>query len=93
MAIQKPEDFRYPSKFADVLGSNMLCVEHGSGDPIFFLHGRPNGSWLWRKRGACRAPWTDRECRRIPCEFPRNLCIRKEPAAGNRPGHRAVDGA
>jgi haloalkane dehalogenase len=30
---------------------------------------------------AYRAPWTDRESRRILCKFPQNLCIGKEPAA------------
>ena len=49
MTIQKPEDFTYPSQFAEVLGSRMHYVEHGSGDPILFLHGQPTFSYLWRK--------------------------------------------
>ena len=30
---------------------------------------------------AYRAPWTDRQSRRILCTFPQNLCIGKEPAS------------
>jgi haloalkane dehalogenase len=48
MTTQKPADFPYPSHFADVLGSRMHYVEHGSGDPILFLHGQPTWSYLWR---------------------------------------------
>ncbi len=32
-----------------------------------------------RELDAYRAPWTDRESRRILCTFPQNLCIGKEP--------------
>lgn len=40
--------FRYPKKYASVLGSRMAYVEVGSGDPIVFLHGNPTSSYLWR---------------------------------------------
>jgi haloalkane dehalogenase len=50
-------------KTALVLGSTMAYVEHGSGDPIVFLHGNPTSSYLWRKvipeladLGTCIAP-------------------------------------
>lgn len=48
MTFDKPADFSYPSKYCDVLGSRMHYVEHGSGDPILFLHGQPTWSYLWR---------------------------------------------
>ncbi|MGW0036353.1 haloalkane dehalogenase [Gordonia sp. NPDC003376] len=36
------------SNTVDVLGSTLHYVEHGSGDPIVFLHGNPTSSYLWR---------------------------------------------
>ncbi len=48
MNAVKPTDFTYESRYVDVLGSKMHCVEHGSGDPILFLHGQPTWSYLWR---------------------------------------------
>jgi len=36
-------------KRVSVLGAEMAYVEHGSGDPIVFLHGNPTSSFLWRK--------------------------------------------
>ncbi|MDT8408991.1 MAG: haloalkane dehalogenase [Wenzhouxiangellaceae bacterium] len=49
MNARKPDDFPYPSRYADVLGSKMHYVEHGAGDPILFLHGQPTWSYLWRR--------------------------------------------
>ncbi|HEX6287523.1 MAG TPA: haloalkane dehalogenase [Acidimicrobiia bacterium] len=50
-------------KTAQVLGSTMAYVEHGSGDPIVLLHGNPTSSYLWRDvipelsdLGRCIAP-------------------------------------
>lgn len=50
-------------KKAEVLGSEMAYVEHGSGDPIVLLHGNPTSSYLWRdvipelsNLGRCIAP-------------------------------------
>ena len=50
-------------KKAKVLGANMAYVEHGSGDPIVFVHGNPTSSYLWREvipevsgLGRCVAP-------------------------------------
>jgi haloalkane dehalogenase len=50
-------------KETHVLGAKMAFVEHGTGDPIVFLHGNPTSSYLWRKvipelgeRGRCIAP-------------------------------------
>ena len=48
MSADKPGDFPYESRYADVLGSSMHYVEHGSGDPVLFLHGQPTWSYLWR---------------------------------------------
>jgi haloalkane dehalogenase len=48
MTINKPDDFTYPSKYAEVFGSKMHYVESGTGDPIVFLHGQPTWSYLWR---------------------------------------------
>lgn len=41
-------DPRYERSFIEVLGSPIAYVEHGSGDPIIFLHGNPTSSYLWR---------------------------------------------
>jgi haloalkane dehalogenase len=46
-------DPRYRRSFADVNGVRMAYVEHGSGehgsgDPMVFLHGNPTSSYLWR---------------------------------------------
>ena len=49
MSAAKPHDFPYESRYADVLGSRMHYVEHGSGDPVLFLHGQPTWSYLWRR--------------------------------------------
>ena len=50
-------------KKAKVLGANMAYVEHGTGDPIVFVHGNPTSSFLWRNvipevagLGRCIAP-------------------------------------
>lgn len=50
-------------KTAQVLGSTMAYVEHGSGNPIVLLHGNPTSSYLWRDvipelsgSGRCIAP-------------------------------------
>ena len=40
--------FPFESKFVNVRGSKMHCVEQGEGDPILFLHGNPTSSYLWR---------------------------------------------
>src|SRR5579864_146670 len=57
------ETLAYPSKYVNVLGSNMHYVETGEGDPILFLHGIPTSSYLWRNiipwlatLGRCFAP-------------------------------------
>jgi haloalkane dehalogenase len=56
-------DFPYQSKFIDVLGSKLHYIEQGSGDPILFLHGNPESSYIWRNiiphlspLGRCVAP-------------------------------------
>jgi haloalkane dehalogenase len=38
----------YEKKFVEVLGQNMAYVEHGSGDPVVFLHGNATSSYMWR---------------------------------------------
>lgn len=39
---------RPTSKQVAVLDSHMHFEEHGTGDPIVFLHGNPTSSFLWR---------------------------------------------
>jgi haloalkane dehalogenase len=53
----------YEKKRVAVLGSEMACIDVGSGDPIVFLHGNPTSSYLWRNviphlepLGRCIAP-------------------------------------
>ncbi len=41
-------DFRFESKYVEVLGSRMHYVDEGVGDPVMFLHGQPTSSYLWR---------------------------------------------
>lgn len=41
-------DPRYTKQRTEVDGAQMAYVEHGSGDPIVFLHGNPTSSYLWR---------------------------------------------
>ncbi len=48
MTMTKPDDFTYPSKYAEIFGSKMHYVESGTGDPVLFLHGQPTWSYLWR---------------------------------------------
>ncbi len=48
MLTEKPEDFTYSSHYAEINGAKMHYVEHGTGDPILFLHGQPTWSYLWR---------------------------------------------
>jgi haloalkane dehalogenase len=56
-------DFRFESKYLDVLGSKVHYIDEGAGDPILFLHGNPTSSYLWRNiiphmtpLGRCIAP-------------------------------------
>ena len=56
-------DFPYESKFMEVLGSKLHYIEQGSGEPILFLHGNPESSYIWRNiiphlspLGRCVAP-------------------------------------
>lgn len=42
------ETLRYEKQFKTVLGKKMAYIEHGSGDPIVFLHGNPTSIYLWR---------------------------------------------
>jgi haloalkane dehalogenase len=42
------ETLRYEKKFKTVLGKKMAYIEHGTGDPIVFLHGNPTSIFLWR---------------------------------------------
>lgn len=36
------------SQFVSIKGSMMHYEDHGSGDPILFLHGMPTSSYVWR---------------------------------------------
>ena len=62
-ALAIASDFPFESKFIEVLGSKMHCIDEGQGDPILFLHGNPTSSYLWRNviphlisQGRCIAP-------------------------------------
>lgn len=62
MMFKKAFDPRQKNRIS-VLGAEMAYVDHGSGDPIVFLHGNPTSSFLWRKvipevasRARCIAP-------------------------------------
>lgn len=48
MNAHKPADFPHESRYAEVFGSSMHYVEHGTGDPVLFLHGQPTWSYIWR---------------------------------------------
>ena len=41
-------DFPFPSRFVEVMGSQVHYVEEGAGDPILFVHGNPASSYIWR---------------------------------------------
>lgn len=38
----------YEKSFREVNGHRMAYVEHGTGDPIVFLHGNATSSYMWR---------------------------------------------
>jgi len=38
----------YPKRYVQVREKRMACVDHGTGDPVVFLHGNPTSSYLWR---------------------------------------------
>ncbi len=41
-------DYPFPSRFVEVMGSQIHYVEDGAGDPILFIHGNPASSYIWR---------------------------------------------
>src|ERR671918_1125690 len=41
-------EFPFKSNYVEVLGSKMHYIDEGEGDPIFFIHGNPTSSYLWR---------------------------------------------
>ncbi len=50
---QKPEqnisdEFNHAYKFQEVEKLNLAYYEQGAGDPVLFLHGIPDNSYLWR---------------------------------------------
>ncbi len=45
---QIPWEFPYERKMVDVYGCNMAYVDEGEGDPIVFIHGAPESSYIWR---------------------------------------------
>lgn len=40
--------FPYELKYVEVHGSKMAYVDEGEGDPIVFIHGAPESSYIWR---------------------------------------------
>ncbi|MBA3660565.1 MAG: haloalkane dehalogenase [Gammaproteobacteria bacterium] len=60
---QNSEKLSYPSKYVNVLNSQIHYIEDGVGDPILLLHGVPTSSYIWRNiiphlapLGRCIAP-------------------------------------
>ncbi len=53
---------RYPfnSNFSEIMGHKIHYVEYGQGDPVFFIHGNPTSSYLWRDILPRVAEQTDR---------------------------------
>jgi len=41
-------EFPYPSKYVEVLGSNMRFIEKGNGQIFLFIHGQPASCYIWR---------------------------------------------
>jgi len=41
-------DFPYEANYVEVHGSKLHYIDEGSGDPILFLHGNPESSYIWR---------------------------------------------
>jgi len=50
-------DFPYQHKFVDVEGVNIAYVDEGEGDPIVFIHGAPESSYIWRNIMPRLAPY------------------------------------
>jgi len=46
--IRQAAVYPFSSRFIEVMGRKIHYVEHGSGDPILFIHGNPTSSYLWR---------------------------------------------
>ena len=42
-------DFPWTSKFRDWEGLRLAHLDEGDGPPVFFMHGEPTWSFLWRK--------------------------------------------
>ncbi len=40
--------YPFQSNHVEVMGHRIYYVEHGSGQPVLFLHGNPTSSYLWR---------------------------------------------
>jgi haloalkane dehalogenase len=56
-------DFPYKSNYLEVHGSKLHYVDDGAGEPVLFLHGNPESSYVWRNiipyltsLGRCIAP-------------------------------------
>lgn len=48
LARMPSTDFPYEYKFIDVDGVNIAYTDQGQGDPIVFIHGAPEQSYIWR---------------------------------------------
>ena len=47
-ARRPSSDFPYEHKFIDVDGVKTAYIDEGEGDPIVFIHGAPESSYIWR---------------------------------------------
>ena len=48
VAKQPSSAMPYKYKFVDVDGVNIAYLDEGEGDPIIFIHGAPEQSYIWR---------------------------------------------
>jgi haloalkane dehalogenase len=48
-ALQGLPDFPFQSHYREVNGVRLAHLDEGEGAPIFFMHGEPTWSFLWRK--------------------------------------------
>jgi haloalkane dehalogenase len=42
-------DFPFESRYVEVDGLRLACLDEGEGRPVVFFHGEPTWSYLWRK--------------------------------------------
>ncbi|HSK49715.1 MAG TPA: haloalkane dehalogenase [Solirubrobacterales bacterium] len=48
-ALEGLPDFPFESRYAEIEGLRLACLDEGEGPPVVFFHGEPSWSFLWRK--------------------------------------------